>query len=401
MARADVICHAHSGTNFRRGSQFCPPVKVSDSALYTFFTDNDGNDFFYSKSTDGGFTWGEPVVIRTGAVDGVAVWYDKWTPSDTGTKVHLAYIDNGVDDVFYRSLDTSGDSLGTEATIFAGATAVSGVNTCIALTKARGGNLYCAFDIDGGTETGFYRSVDAGANWTSRTDVNEATADYYLLAPGFAADNQDIICIYWDRSADEISRKLYDDSANSWGESSIATSMADVASSLACPQFALTVSSAASKIYLAAWSNVDTLNADLRFWTIDESAITEGTNIVQNSTDDQGCVALSLATDTTTIYAFYGGKSDGSETIDNTAGINIYYKTSTDAGSTWGSETQLTLLRRDYRWLFAPILITSWFTAIYGNETAIAAGTPDYFYCSALIPSSGGGGPIFGGMVVR
>lgn len=310
------------------------------------------------------------------------MWEEWKTPGDSGTKIWMWYFDQTADDVYCRYLDTADDSLGTEVVVFAGASTAAGTNTNISGTKSRGGNLYVAFDIDGGTETGFYRSTDSNTSWGARTDVNEATSDYYFLVPGFAADNQDAMAIYWDRSADEISRKIYDDSANSWAETSIAGTMADVASSTAAPQFSVTVSAAASKIYLVAWSNADTANADLRFWAIDETSITEGTNVVLNSTDDQGMCAIGLATDTTTIYVFYGGKSDGSETFPTA--INIYYKTSTDAGTTWSSETRLSTVTRGFDYLSTFPVFTGYFGAAYQSQ----ASTLDTLIFNTLLPQA-------------
>jgi hypothetical protein len=77
--------------------------------------------------------------------------------------------------------------------------------------------------------------------------------------------------------------------------------------------------------------------------------LTEVTNVVQNSTDDQGLCAITIDTSTGYWYCFYGGKSDGSETF--LTSINIYYKVSTDSGTTWGSENQLTATAKDITWL--------------------------------------------------
>ena len=168
-----------------------------------------------------------------------------------------------------------------------------------------------------------------------------ATLDQMILLPDYdAADTQDIMAIFWDASADEISRKLYDDSANSWAEASIATSMTELGTGTAFANFAVAPDPTNTRHVLVAWSATDTLNADLRCWTIDAGAITEVTNVVLNSTDDQGLCAVGIDTVTGYWHAFYGGKSDGSETW-NTA-LNIYTKVSRDAGTTWGPETKMT-----------------------------------------------------------
>lgn len=400
MARADILIGSGISANFRSGSQSAYKVKTVE-AVYVFYIS--GQDIFihWVKSTDNEITWSDPVQVNTvaGAVQGLSIWFDKWTPGNTGTLIHIAYFESTSDDVFYRALDTNGDTLGSEITIFAGASTGSIANTCIALTRAIGGNIYCAFDIDGGTETGFYRSTDDGATFGARDNTLAVEgADYFLLAPGFAADTQDIIMIFWDRSADEISRKIHDDSLNIWGlEASISTGMVDLISTTASPQFSITVDDPNNKILLAAWTNRDTANADLRFWSIDESSITEGTNVVLNSTDDQQMCALAYESVSGDLYCFYGGKSDGSETAGTS--INIYYKISTDDGATWGAETKLTETARNFDILFtSPIFATS-LTVMYQVQTAGI----ETLLSSATLPAggAGGGSPVVGSFVIH
>jgi hypothetical protein len=208
-----------------------------------------------------------------------------------------------------------------------------------------GGNVYCKTNIDGGTEGGFYRlpnaNVPSGA-WDAARTVDEtlASADQIILVPDLtAADNQDIMAIFWDASATEISRKLYDDSGNSWSETSIATSMTPLAIATAFANFNVAVDLTNSQIVLVAWSGTDVANADLRCWTVDNTTITEVTNVVLNSTDDQGLCAISINTTTGDWYVYYGGTSDGARTWTSTN--TIAYKVSSDGGTTWGSEQVL------------------------------------------------------------
>lgn len=379
--RADIMVASSLAANFRNGTQAAYKVHTA-TAVYVFQISSLDNGLHWSKSTDGEITWSDPVIVSvTGAVQGFAVWYDKWTPGNTGTIIHLAYFESTTDDVFYKQLDTNGDTLGSEITVFAGASTGTVTNTCIAITRAIGGNIYVAFDIDGGTEKGFYRSTDGGGSFASRTESMEG-ADYFLLAPGFAADTQDIICIFWDRSASEISRKLYDDSGNSWAETSIATSMTAIASTTCTPHFSITVDDPNNKILLVAWTNRDTANADLRFWSIDETTITEGTNVVENGTDDQTMCALAYESVSGDLYAFYGGKSDGSETVGTA--INIYYKISTDDGTTWGSETKITQTARNFDILFTSPIFATDLTVMYQAQTTGV----DVLLASAKLPTS-------------
>ena len=372
--RREVFTGTESSVSSCCVSQSAYTVRTS-TTWYEFYIEANTIDFYYIKSTNRGISWSVPISIHAGTVQICSVWFDKRTPGDTGTLVNLSYIDFANHTVYYRSFDTNGDSLGTERTVFTGVSSVAGANTCLTITKMRGGKLRIIFDLDGGTETGHYDSTD-GITWNLRADPNEATSDYYLAFPDNATDNQDAIIAFWDRSAEEISVKSFDDSGDAWAEVSVATSMTDIAATTAGSQWAGVVRDTDNHLLLAAWSNRDTLNADLRLFDINTSAsITEKTNIVQNSTDDQSNVALCMDTDNDWIYAFYFGKSDGSETVGTTVGL--YYKVSTDGGTTWGSETSVGVILRDYRCLIAdPLFNAGEYMLVLGYANIGAARLP-------------------------
>lgn len=338
MARfTSLLGSTASNTSLNGGGGTDYIVQTADGALYCIYPPGTFG-IKYRKSTDGGVTWSSPVTVMTGsrASSAIAVWYDRWSGISAGL-IHIAYTENVNDQTLYRSIDTeNSDTLSSETVIFSGIAASIGA---LSIVRARGGNLYCKTMIREGAEGGFFRSTDVGATWASKTDSEAlASDDEWILMPGWAADNQDIMMFFWDASADEISRVLYDNSGDSWAETSIATSMVDVAG-VTFPHFAGTVDITNSRNLLAAWSAVDTANADLRVWHVTESAITEVTNVITNSTDDQGLCAIGIDTDTEDWYVVYGGASGGAE--DFPTGITFYYKKSTDDGSTWGSETAL------------------------------------------------------------
>lgn len=342
--RADVPIHTTTAGNYNGGGvQYI--VQTTTGDLYVIFIDS-GSDVVYRKSIDGGLTWQPDVNIYTGTTTGLSVWYDRWSNISAGL-IHLAYMESATDDVFYRTINTeSSDALSTQTTIIA--LTSTAYPSIISICRARGGNVYCGVYIDVGAEGGFYRlpnaNVPNGAWDAARATIGEgdttAPGDHWVLMPGWAADNQDMMAFYWDESASEISRKLYDDSANSWAETSIAASMTILTPGSGFAQLAGAVDISNSRNLLVAWSAADTLNADLRCWHITESAITEVTNVVQNSTDDQGFCAISIDTIRGGWCVFYGGASAGGETF-NTA-MNVYAKCSMDSGSTWGPETKLT-----------------------------------------------------------
>lgn len=329
-------------------------IQANNGDLYLVYVDT-GSDVAFKKSTDGGQTWSNSTIVFAGTTTNLAVWFDRWSNISAGL-IHCVYTESATDDTLYRTINTeSSDALSTQTVIFAGAsTATTGH---LSVTRAVGGNVYCKTVIDAGAEGGFYRlpnaNVPNGA-WDAARTVDETIAanDKMILLPDYdAADTQDIMAVFWDASANEISRKLYDDSANSWSETSIATSMTSVTATTSFPNFACAFDIANTRHYLVAWSNRDTLNADLRFWTIDSGSITEGTNVVLNSTDDQDLCAISYDAATAILTVFYAGASGGGETVQTA--LSVYCKQSTDGGSTWGPETKVTSGTRTYNipWL--------------------------------------------------
>lgn len=375
--RADVInCQTTGVVQFNgAGTQYL--IQANNGALYLVYVDT-GSDIAFRKSTNGGLTWGTPTVVAATTATAVSVWYDRWTDSSgtLGDLIHIVYQESATDDTFYRTINTaSSDALSTQTTIFLGASTLAG--GCLSVTRSRGGNVYCATMIDAGTEGGFFRLTNAnvpnGAWDAARTTVFEAsTGDMVILTPGFAADNQDIMAIYWDASNNEISRKIYDDSANSWAETSISTGMTETQAAQNFPNFAISVDLTNSRTVLVAWNGVDTANADLLGWVVSESAITAFTTpVVLNSVDDQGLCGIAIDTATEDWYVVYGGKSDGSETFSTA--INLYMKGSTDAGATWSPETKLTTGVWSCAWLITQMhfssLLTPLSVAFHNNIT--------------------------------
>ena len=392
MARADVCPPDTMTANTRNCGQSNHVVRTAAGVWYFFYTSGTDADFYYIKSSNYGLTWGVPVLIKGSLTGiGVACWFDKWTPADTGTLIHLAYMDSTNHDVFYRTIDTgASDTLGTEITVFAGASFSAGANTCLSVTKSEAGRILVGFDGDGGTETGFYKSDDYPPTaFTAKADVNEAGGtDYYQLFPGNETDTADIYALYWDRSAGELTLKTYDDSGDSWAESAaIATGLTSIASSTISPQFTGAVRNSDGHLLAAWWTNSDNANADLMFVDI-TSAASIGTPVkIFDSTDDQGGVALTVDTTADDLYVFYLGKTDGTETAYTA--VNVYYRISTDDGATWGSETALSSVARAITYLTAPLETASAdFTALYWG--VVGGGT--IWHTSAFYADAGGGG---------
>ena len=310
----------------------------SGANRYLFFIDGN-DDIVYRKSTNRGKTWGAAVVIHASTYEWISVWFDQWTPGDSGTIVHIWGITASVDDVNYLSLDISSDTIGNTGTpivVFNGVSVLGGGNGGISGAKSKGGNLLVVFDIDGGTEVGTYRSTDAGATWGVRADANEAAStDYYLLFPGNEADTQDMWLVFWDRSASAISLKTYDDSADSWAETSVATSMTAVLTTTVNAQFSGTMRASDSHLLLAAWSARDSATGDLLTWDINGAGSITAKGNIHTDTDDCHGIVLTLNA-AEAVFAAYIGKGDGSQTVSTAVTVNR--KGSSDGMANWSAE---------------------------------------------------------------
>ena len=338
-ALREAIAHNYldvnaSNTQFHASAPISYIVETPAGVRYWIYVGT-AIDVWFKKSTDG-LNWGPRVAIHVGTAIISGVWYDRWSGINAD-KIHVAYTESVGHTCKYRSIDAgNSDALSTETTIFTGVSA--GTSSRLSIARMRGGNLLCWVTIDANLEGGMFKSTDVGANWSAVTN-NEALAthDHGIILPGFAADDQDAILLFWDASANEISRCLYDDSGDSWAETSIAGSMMEVALNAMGPSISAFVDLENSQIVMSAWSGVDTASAALRCWTVTESAITEKTAIVASSTDDQGLCAIGKDIDTGHWRAFYGGLTDGTDTWSSS--VSICSKISTDSGATWGSET--------------------------------------------------------------
>jgi hypothetical protein len=329
-------------------------VWTSSTVGYFFYVDS-SNDLKYIKSTDAGLTFGSAVNVKTGTIGCFAIWFDKWTPSLTGTKIYCAYTDTTANDFLYRGLETSTDTLDTEQ-IISNATDLRGSGGTMAqrscsITKAVGGNLYATFIDDlTAVESGFFRSTDDGATWGARTNlttVTPAAGDRMRLFPGNAADNQDVWMLFFDASASDLLFATHDDSANTTTSTAINTSIA-ISGALHDMGFSGAVRHSDGHLFAVAWTAVDSASGDFLAYQINGSAsITQRTNVVtdQDDTFGGGCY-FDQQTGSLTVF-YYGTSSE----VYNSA-VHVRYRTSTDGAVSWGRQWRIDVdTTRDTRYV--------------------------------------------------
>ncbi len=301
--------------------------------VYVSSTDN----LRYAITDDGGATWTDNKTIVNGGVEQFACWFDRETPGDTGTLVHVVWVDNtgsaGSEDCHYNYVDIDADSIGTERTVDGSITvSTTSQNNRLGITKTVSGNIITAFSTQ--TEIQCNRSTDLFVSSNDvRSDVFETAIeeDQILLFPANTGDNDDACAIFWDRSADEISVKMYDESGNSWTETSISGSM--VASTFRAGNMDASVRHSDNHILLAAHSGEDTAGDDIKTWDLTVDSISTPTVTAKadmvSSQAESGLIGMVINQQTDDVYVAYakGGTYLSSTDV-------VFYK-STDGMANW------------------------------------------------------------------
>ena len=314
------------------------------------------NDLSFAYTDDGGATWAT-TEIEAGTVMHVAAWFDRETGGDTGTTVHVVWLDSGLGQCRYQSIDASDGTSGTIRTVASSLT-VSTFNNHnrVAITKTKGGNLLVAYSTQ--VNLGCWRSSDQFATSpTSRANVYETGTqeDWVNLYPANTTDDNDAAAIFWDRSANAITIKMYDDSANTWTESTVSTTtMTDDPTHHA---FDATCRHSDGAILLAAHSNQDSTGDDLLTWeilpnSISSPTVTAKTNVFTNVAESSQ-VAIIVNQNNDDVYVAYLKGGTWTATTDV-----VFHKSDDDMGS-WGTEQAYSETTDDIRIVSGTRSITS------------------------------------------
>ncbi|RJO59457.1 hypothetical protein C4546_02060 [Candidatus Parcubacteria bacterium] len=310
-------------------------VFTDDLTGYAFYVNSSGT-LVYKKTVNGGIDWADAINVTDQTdCENFAIWYDRWTPGSTGNLIHVAFLENGTDTIYYDNIDTSSSDTqkGEVAAYSDSATGRTGSTDSISIVSATDGDIYIAISSGAANSTAVVRnSSDTGTNWSTTADegLDDVTQDYVLLMPLASAD---ILLLRWDVSADDIQSKEYEDSANSWEanwtDHNVDTNAVEGASR--SETWGATIDPYTYNIYLAYVDNAWDASAtpDVRTAVYNGSAWTSKTNVI---TDTNTITSATIAFDTFTseIYVIYIRGSTGASTV--------YYKVSDDGMTTWSAE---------------------------------------------------------------
>lgn len=312
-------------------------VFTSDQVGYRFYRGSNGT-CYYRKTTDGAATWGSAVQFNSlTSCANVAVWYDQWTPGDTGTNIHIVSMHPSDNSLRYNRLNTSGDTL----LVAAGSTpnAGNGQTPTVTLggalptiTKGTDGTVYVAIsDNSDAYVNECSASCNVSTSWTETgaNPMDAVTGDMQQLLP-LAGGN--IMLISRDRTADDIRTKI-------WNNSSWDTAWALVDGNAGeNSEYELALSAVQNpnngRVYMAYVSdnnNYSTADHDIRTAYYNGSTWVNTTDITTN--DSRGLTHISLAIDSNTndVYVVYGART----TVNSASTANVYWASSTSAMSSW------------------------------------------------------------------
>jgi len=314
-------------------------VFVSDQVGYKFFVDAPGY-CVYRKTSDGGVTWSSTTTVDA-QVDclAISVWYDKWTPGDTGTQIHIATIDANPDDVWYNRLDTNGDTLllgytPVSVSTTQGGTLTTGANQ-VSITKATNGTIYTA-SIDGSDSFVMRCSgtCNIAGNWSEAgTNPFGLTGNYALLAP---LPGGDILAIHRDIVLEDMGSKVWNNGTGAWD---VATTTFDTHApdnTTYDVGMAMTVHPTTGDIYLAYIASSTALGLDDQIrtaiysggsWTVKEEVVRYTEKGLTN-------VAIGLDITNDDIYVAYSGRT----VLGTATTSNVYWRKSIDGMNTWSFE---------------------------------------------------------------
>ncbi len=360
-------------------------VWVNHTTGYIFFIDS-GEDLHYRKTIDAGASWGTEATIRTGTVPKFAIWYDKWTDGDSGDVIHIVWQDILLDDFVYNSFNTNDDTLDGEVTAFTGVSFLTGDGwdqQSMSITKSKGGIIYVGGWGDNAGENDFSKATMGGGiatSFTNKTSMADGDAvDKIMFLPGNEEATDDIWSMYQDVSANEITVKVYNDSADSWSESAAITSMSEVANFFGWDSMERHSDNHA---LLTLWSEHESATGDIEFWDLTNSSLfTAKANVV---TDDSAysVVGMMINQQNDDIYVAY-------QTGTITGSI-VYQKSTDDAGS-WDNESAMSATSDDHRLVMGGTSITKdggiWNPIWFNDDLNDLISNPDNAINFSAIPT--------------
>lgn len=337
---ADVIINGSpfAGTN-QDGQAQWGPFWLSPTEGAVIF--EDGNDDLVAiKTTTGVAGYGSVIVGHAETVRGLACWFERSNPGNSGTKVHCVFLAAVAADLLYAAFDISAGTWSSPVTLNASVD-VSSIHLPF-IAGTRSGGFVAGSVVATGTASYAYKSAN-GSSWSAIANPYESNAaDMVRGVSVNTGDNNDAGVVFQDASADAISVKMYDDSANTWTETAIGA-LTEINNASQWEFSTDTRLSDGHTILAVINANVlSTSDIDVYDLTLDSIAsptVTTKTDAIVDTGAQTLLYAVAVIVDqiTNDIYVCYlAGPTQNSD-------MNAWYVKSTDGGTSWGSETAVSV----------------------------------------------------------
>lgn len=302
-------------------------IAASKDTVHVVWHDNrQGNgEIYYKRSTDGGTTWGPDTSITNSltlsALPSLGV---------NGSTVHVVWSDtrDGNYEIYYRGSMDGGSSWGTETRL----TNAPDTSCCPSLSVSESYVHVVWHDRrDGNNEIYYKRSTDGGLTWQSdiRLTFDPDSSDF----PSVAASGSDVHVVWRDarngRANWEIYYKRSSDGGTSWGPDTRLTYDSSWS-------WGPAIASAGTNVHVV-WYDTRSVNYAIFYKRSTDGGVTWGpdTRLNQNAASALG---PSIAVSGPNVHAVWDDDRDGNPYLEE-----IYYKRSTNGGTTWESDTRISL----------------------------------------------------------
>ena len=355
---ADITIIADSTSSIIERDGLWGPYWTSPSVGYVV-TIESSSDIEVWKTTDSGATWthqdvaGEPTGSQQRSM---AVWFDQETPGNSGTIIHIAFVNSIINRIVYIAFKTSDDTYETSQSV--DVLTISGTNTDtdVSITVSKSGRIYVCtrgdYEKDVEDTDHSMRSSSDGFVSNDESELSPYSSDEEVikLFPGDAADEDDICAVVFDGVNRDIEFWKFDASANTWGKTAIDTDIGT--NSIEARRFKglfdAAIRHSDGNILVAYFNNWHDAAGDFKAVDISQATptITSKTNLHTNI-DDSAFPSILINQQNDDVYVAYAGSDAGDEDLDAT--VLCYFKKSTDGMANWGSEQTYGILNDDIK----------------------------------------------------
>ncbi|MGH9909213.1 MAG: hypothetical protein ACRD32_01090, partial [Nitrososphaerales archaeon] len=364
-------------------------VTVNSTHAYAFFI-NSTEDVAYNYTTNGGASWLPTNGLAAGTYGGVAVWYDRWTPGDTGDLIHIATFDVAADKIWYIQfnaatrtassiVDTVNNPTGCTTDCLGSLSTALGQITDLAITKGINGTIY-AGTVDNSLPAASY-SVIRKCSVTCTSDANWGNAGNQTN-PWLGADNDShalvmlplsnssIMLVSNDIINNLLEYSIYGGPGNWTSWTTIKTNVVDggdLAHSLSG-----TVKLSNNALYVSVVNNTNSSNISEVLAFKYASGASSWTQLTSpwNQTQDGASTIIdsSIAIDANSgnLVIAYIIDPDGDAVLTES---HINYTISEDDGSTWSTERRVSDVAGFYRGLSIDNINTFQLYATWFDDT--------------------------------